>query len=192
PNTISSDYIFPAQQPGGSLFVGANTITLAPVPLGVNGSDVNHYVYISGGTGTAEACKIIGGTGTSAASSGQIAIMCANSHSGAWTVQTATAGIQEALNAFSFQHEVKIPPGFLTLNGPIFLEQGFNLIGSGTIATTLVIPNTFPLSVPGIIDYDSSVGNFSGIVAFYAAGPQVRDFAIMFIQPDSGVLANMI
>lgn len=102
PGIASSPFVsnamgnFPAQTPGGSLIVGANVITLSPVPLGVNGTDTSHYLYVSGGTGTPEAVQIVGGTAVSGAASGTLIIQCANTHSGAWTIQTATAGMQEA------------------------------------------------------------------------------------------------
>jgi hypothetical protein len=97
PFIISKPYNFSAQ-PGGVLAVGNNTITLAPVPFGVNGSDANHYLYISGGTGTPEAVLIAGGTAISGTSSGTVIVSCASTHTGTWTISSATAGIQEALN----------------------------------------------------------------------------------------------
>jgi hypothetical protein len=92
---LNTTFQFPPQSPGGALTVGANVVTLTPVPKGVNGTDVNHYLYISGGTGSPEAAKIIGGTAVSGAASGTVIVQCANTHSGAWTIQSATAGIQE-------------------------------------------------------------------------------------------------
>ena len=80
-----------------SLIAGNNSLTMTPVPPGVNGSDTGHAVYVSGGAGTAEACVITGGSGTSGQPSGQIIMNCASSHSGAWAVQSASGGIQEAI-----------------------------------------------------------------------------------------------
>lgn len=97
PITYVADYNFPSQTPGGSLSIGSNTITLAPCPLGLNGVDPNHFVYISGGTGTAEAVLITGGTCTSQANSGTIIFTAANTHTGAWTVTSATNGAREAV-----------------------------------------------------------------------------------------------
>jgi hypothetical protein len=97
---FSKPYDFAAQSPGGSLAPGNNTITLSPVPKGVNGSDLNHYLYISGGTGTAEPVLITGGSAVSGATSGTLIVACANAHSGAWTIKSATAGIAEAINTF--------------------------------------------------------------------------------------------
>src|SRR6185369_12054560 len=73
------------------------TITVTPCPFGVNGTDVYHYVRISGGTGTAEAVLITGGTCTSGLASGTIIVTTANTHTGAWALTSATAGIQEAI-----------------------------------------------------------------------------------------------
>lgn len=98
PFIYSPNYDFPAQTPGGALTVGNNLITISPVPFGVNGSDQNHYLYISGGTGTPEAVLITGGSAVSGGASGTLIVNCAGAHSGAWTIKSATAGIQESVN----------------------------------------------------------------------------------------------
>jgi hypothetical protein len=93
--TLVSQYTF-TRTPGGSLTAGiTNSVTLTPCPTGVNGTDTNHPVYISGGTGSAESVTITGGTCTSGASSGTILFTPANNHSGAWTVSSATQGQAE-------------------------------------------------------------------------------------------------
>jgi hypothetical protein len=87
-----------SRSPGGSLTAAnPSTVTLAPVPFGVNGTDTNHYVYISGGTGTAEAVLITGGTAVSGAATGTITFTPANNHTGAWTVSSASGGLAESL-----------------------------------------------------------------------------------------------
>lgn len=93
---VASNFLF-SQAPGGTLTgtISAN-ITLTPVPLGVNGTDSGHYLYLTGGTGTAEAVLITGGTAISGASSGTLIFTPANSHSGAWTITNATGGVAEA------------------------------------------------------------------------------------------------
>lgn len=75
---------------------GANTITVKPCPLGVAGANANHQIYISGGVGTAETVTITGGTCTSGATSGTLQFTTANTHTGAWTIRSATAGLSEA------------------------------------------------------------------------------------------------
>jgi hypothetical protein len=93
----SSSSCAPGGPSGMSLIAGNNSLTMTPVPSGVNGSDTGHYVYVSGGTGTAEACLITGGSGTSGQASGQIIMNCPGTHSGAWTMQSGSGGIQEAI-----------------------------------------------------------------------------------------------
>jgi hypothetical protein len=99
PYKLATTYNFTPQSPGGSLIAGANSITMTPVPAGVNGSDTDHYLYVSGGVGAAEACLIIGGSGVAGDASGQIIIQCAGPHSGAWTVGPVAGGIQEGVCA---------------------------------------------------------------------------------------------
>lgn len=131
---FSSTYDFAPQSPGGSLTIGNNVITLTPVPLGVNGSNTDHYLYVSGGTGTPEKVLITGGSAVSGAATGTLFIQCANPHSGAWQIQSATSGIQEAAWA--------IPP---------FQRARVILPASNTIflyATVKAVPNT-AISIEG-------------------------------------------
>jgi hypothetical protein len=93
------EYNFRPQSPTGNIINGSNTKTLSPCPLGVNGSDANHFLRISGGVGTAEIALITGGTCVSGASSGTVIITASSAHSGAWTLGSATSGIQEAVQA---------------------------------------------------------------------------------------------
>lgn len=133
------DYAFTAQAPGGSLTGGGGTqtINLSPCPLGLNNSDTLHQVYLSGGTGTAEAKPITGGTCISGASSGTITLSPTNSHSGAWTVGPASAGIQEALVAASGSG-VKLRDATYGVYGPIYVCQG-TLTGAGMFNSILQI-----------------------------------------------------
>lgn len=86
-----------SQSPGGSVAIGANTITLTPCPTSVDGTNASHYVYLSGGTGAAESVLITGGTCTSGATTGTITFTAVNTHTGAWTASSASDGLQEAL-----------------------------------------------------------------------------------------------
>jgi hypothetical protein len=79
------------------LQVGANSVTLAPCPRGVNGTDAWHFLYIAG-TGTPEAVLITGGTCVSRASTGTIEFMAAYTHPATYRIESATGGVQEALN----------------------------------------------------------------------------------------------
>lgn len=126
-------YDFTAQSPGGSLAIGSNTITLTPVPRGVNGADTGHYLYLSGGTGAAEKVLITGGTAVAGGASGTITFTCVNTHTGAWTVQSASKGIQEGVNAAAAAGggAVTIEPGTFTMHATIKVPSGVHLIGSG-------------------------------------------------------------
>jgi hypothetical protein len=129
----SSTYNWAAQTPGGSLIVGNNVITLAPVPLGVNGTNTDHWLYISGGTGAAEAVLITGGSAVSGQASGTLIVNCGNAHSGAWTIRSATAGIQEALNSLPVEGgTIQVSAGALSIAGPIKVAvQGVRICGVG-------------------------------------------------------------
>lgn len=95
----ASLFNFAAQTPGVDLTGGVmNVVTLSPVPAGVNGTDIEHWVYISGGTGgPPEAVLITGGTAVQGAASGTIIFTPASNHTGTWQISTATGGIQEAI-----------------------------------------------------------------------------------------------
>lgn len=113
---------------------GVNTILLSPVPAGVNGSDLNHYIRISSGTGTAETVLIIGGTAVSEADSGTLTFTTVNTHTGAWKISTATSGGQEALNdavaSVSFRR-IHFPAGSYTNYAPINGNGASNVLISG-------------------------------------------------------------
>lgn len=123
PHTQPQGFNFTPQTPGGSLASGNNTITMSPVPKGVNGTDTNHPLYVSGGTGTAEACTINGGSGTSGQSSGSIIINCSNTHSGAWTIQSATAGAREALIFGGAGMTLFFPPATYTFQASLTVDS---------------------------------------------------------------------
>lgn len=164
PGVMATAYDFTPQSPGGSLVVGANSITLSPVPQGVNGNDVEHYLYVSGGTGTAEAVKIIGGPGTANAPSGTIIIQCANTHSGAWTIRSATAGVAEAIcaNASAVGYfDVKLPNGTVNFYAPAYSS-----------------PNTPSITTPGMTI--SGQGERSTKINMYADTPVFRFVGVYY------------
>ena len=159
----AANYNFTAQTPGGTLAAsGTSTLTLSPVPYGINSTDIKHYLYISGGSGTAEAALIVGGTCTSGATSGVLFVTCTNTHSGAWTVQSATAGIQEAIQAG--RGGVLVPNGLNTIYAPIFANPGasFNthIKGLGKQISILVRANGYQ---GDIIQFNESLGAGSGL-----------------------------
>lgn len=128
------DYNFPAQAPGGSLTASTPaTVTLAPCPRGVVGS--GQSLYVSGGTGTAEAVTRTGGTCTSGLSSGTVTFTPGNNHTGAWTVSSASAGTQEAVNAAGANGGIVYgPPGTYLVYAPI-TTVGTTIHGAGRFKT---------------------------------------------------------
>lgn len=137
PTVAAADYVFPAQTPGGSLVSGNNTVTLTPVPLGVNGTDTGHYLYVSAGSGAAESCLITGGTAVSGGTSGTVVINCSNVHNGAWTIQSATEGLKEAeeilkTGSSTGGGSIILAPGLFSQCGEFISDQdGIFVIGSG-------------------------------------------------------------
>jgi hypothetical protein len=140
PSANSADYNYPAQTPGGSISIGSNTITLTPCPLGVNGTDTQHYYYLSAGTGTAESALSTGGTCTSGAATGTITLTAANTHTGAWTIQSMSAGIKEAQIAGA--STIILPKGVLPINGILALPTTVSLIGQSGSTNTSGNTNT--------------------------------------------------
>jgi hypothetical protein len=137
PASVVTDYAFPAQTPSVSLSAGSQSITLTPCPLGVNGTDTAHNLYISGGggAGSAEAVPITGGTCTSGATTGTVIVTIAacgggTCHSGGWTIQSASAGIVEARTAST--NVVLVPAGTFDIWGPMTFPQNTTIICAGT------------------------------------------------------------
>jgi hypothetical protein len=146
----STDFNFTAQSPATNLTAGiTNTVTLTPVPLGIAGSNVKHYVRIVDAIGGNEVVLITGGTATTGAASGTITFVPTLNHtSGNYTIVSATAGIQEALYSQTRPH-VKIPSATYTVYAQITTPQGCMIEGSGlaqssstTSATTINYPST--------------------------------------------------
>ena len=77
------------------------TLTLSAPPKGINTSylvnRINYSVYISG-TGTAEAVRLTGGNAVFGTPNGTITFTPRFSHTAGYTISSATAGIQEAIN----------------------------------------------------------------------------------------------
>ncbi len=133
---LTSDYNFPAQTPGGTLSAGSPaTVTLTPCPLGVAGSDANHYYRISAGTGTAETVVGTGGSCTSGATSGTLTFTPANNHGGAWTITSASGGIREAILQSGGNARILLPAdttlSISGTNGLVIDQANISIIGYG-------------------------------------------------------------
>src|ERR1700690_3165493 len=80
-----------SQLPSGTISIGANTITLAPCPAGVdtsNNTSAPYSVYLTP-LGTPEAVVVTGGTCTPGAVNGTIVFTAANAHSAGYTARSA-------------------------------------------------------------------------------------------------------
>ncbi len=139
PFLIAADYNFPPQSPGGTISAGSTTKTLTPCPLGLGGSDTHHFLRISAGTGTAETVLITGGSCTSGASSGTVVFTAANSHSGAYTIASASGGIFEAMNTLPVTGgKVQLPSGTVNVYGTLIVGKGTATTQSTINAISLV------------------------------------------------------
>lgn len=134
------DYNFPAQTPGGSLTASSPaTVSLSPCPLGVNGSDSYHYLYVSGGTGTAEAVLITGGSCTSGATSGNVTFTPSNNHTGSWTIASSSAGLQEAVNVVyaASGGTIHVPSGTYNIYATVSIGGQVTILGDGPTTSIL-------------------------------------------------------
>lgn len=118
--TVTPDYSFTACPSGcGStispttISAGANTITLTPVPIGVNGTDNPHVIKLSGISSPTEYVTITGGTAVGGAASGTITFNSFFAHaSNPPTIASATTGIQEAFWSGTYPGtKVQLIPG---------------------------------------------------------------------------------
>jgi hypothetical protein len=145
-SVVSTDYKFGpvvsgagVSVSGGNLVVGNNVLTFAIVPKGVNGTDVDHYLWIANGTGTAEAVKITGGSGVAGQANGQIIVNCGFTHSGAWSVESASAGIAEACSVVGTRSggSIQIPPGTHEMRATVRVTGFTTIRGVGQYNTRL-------------------------------------------------------
>jgi hypothetical protein len=139
----AADYAFLAQAPGGTLTIGSNIITLSPIPSGLA---IGNYLYITGGVGTAEAVPITAWNSTT----GQVIVTCAYTHSGAWTIQSATAGIAEAMTVLNGPGKIILPATSDLYTG-VTLAAGTIIEGAGNATSNL---SPFPC----LVNFHSTTG----------------------------------
>jgi len=148
----------PQTQSGGGasgIQLGWNSIQLSPCPQGVNGTDAWHYLFISG-TGTPEVVLISGGTCVSGAKSGTIEFTAAYAHPAGYTIGSATAGLQEAINAAILPNtngqsarSVTINPGEYLLQARLSVRaSGIHITGYGATITCAVQDTCIMLGDP--------------------------------------------
>jgi hypothetical protein len=124
---------------GDLAVAGAKTVTLVGVcPLGLNGNDVLHYVYISSGVGAAEAVLITGGTALAGVVGGTLQFTTVNVHTGAWTITSASEGIAEsAVSLGTNGGTIQLPIGSYDLYATVYLLRTIKLVGCGRKSTLL-------------------------------------------------------
>lgn len=172
PFLVATSFLFTPQTPGGTLNPGSNVINLSPVPVGVNGSNTNHFLYISGGTGAAERVLITGGTAVSGAASGTVIVTCANTHSGAWTISSATAGGQEAYwsNGGTGRVHIMWPSGSFQFHAPIRVAaDAVWFSGQGPTATAVGYGGAADANL-NIFEFQGAGVQASGLSDLYLGG----------------------
>jgi hypothetical protein len=143
---IASQYNF-SQSPGITLNP-SGTIVMNPLP---NGLAVGNPVYISGGTGTAETPTV------SAINGNSVSFNNAFTHSGAYAIQSATAGILEAVIVAGSTGAVFIEPGQWKIYATITIPaayQNFCLFGDGMYSSVLLNQSTST----DVIDWPATSG----------------------------------
>lgn len=142
--TVSATaFNFPAQTISTAIIAATPaTITLTPVPIGVNGTDPHHYLYTANCSGGAQSLLITGGTAVSGAASGTITFTPTNSCTAGWTIISATNGIQEAYNSVSPTGGVRgmlhIPSGDPLIFAPVWMPNSIMSIqGDGPNQTNI-------------------------------------------------------
>ena len=145
PFVTPARYNFPAQRPGGTLTASTPaTVTLTPGPVGVSGSQLNYFLYVSAGTGTAEAVKVTGGTCNGALqSSCTVTFTPANNHSGNWTISPVACGLSEAVQVLGAAGGyIWLPAGACNMYGSVTIPRNVILEGAGDGSVLNYLPST--------------------------------------------------
>lgn len=126
-------YDFAPQTPGGSISVGANTVNMNPCPRGLKKTGFSASVfYLSGGTGTAEPVRATGGDcPEGGGGTGTIIFNAVNTHTGAWTIRSATSGLDLACSSNQYGAHVMFFPGHYNIYGTIRPSEGCTIDGQG-------------------------------------------------------------
>jgi hypothetical protein len=139
PTVNTAPYEWTETPIGTGIKAGPNTITLAPCPKGLNGTDLWHFLYIAT-TGTPEAVLITGGSCVSKAKSGTIEFTAQYAHPAGYSIASATDGAQEAIieaaspNNSQLARNVQIDPGSHLFHARLSVRAS-NLTISNSAAT---------------------------------------------------------
>lgn len=133
---VTSAYAW-TRTPGASIALTGGvpaTITLSPMPAGINGSSVNKH-YVSVVTGSARKAYLITAVGASS-----ITFTPTSSYAaGSWALQSASGGIQEAIYATSYK-ALTVPQGSISYDAlRVWNPRKLQLNGQGKDATLIVI-----------------------------------------------------
>ena len=128
--------------------VGPNSVTFAPCPRGLNGTDLWHYLYI-GRTGTPEVVLVTGGSCLSRASQGTIEFTAAYAHPLGGAIGSATDGIQEAIidasatsTGSNVSRQVMIDPGSHLLRARVSIRSSSMTVNSSGATLTCAMNDT--------------------------------------------------
>ena len=168
-----STFNFASISPSGSLVSGTAFTLPGYCPQGVNlgGVDTGHYLYINDLTTPAnsEPALIVSGSARSGVLGGTLTLTCAHSHTGSWTITSASQGIQEAVIV-------------ACLGAPYWgwvenLGAWINLTGRYAVYA--------PVYVPGICWFNG------GVIQMYGATLVAFDFNSQSNRSVNGIFQNM-
>ncbi len=143
-DAFSEDFDFSVQTPTAALTGGVGaSVTLTPVPRGINGSDSGHYLRINSGGGSSENILITGGTAVGGTATGTIQFTPVNNHAAnSYNIGSANSGIAEAqqyLLDTSNGGTVRIGPGVHDIRASIKYQPNMSFVGSGKATTLRVL-----------------------------------------------------
>ncbi len=151
---------FALTKAGGTLSSGSNTVTIAPVPHGVNATNANFFIEVANGTGASEICPVTGGTAVAGSSSGTLIFTADHAHSGAWTVGSASAGILEAIWGLpATGGEVQVSEGVSAVKCPITNRNIPMWIAGRYESSLIVIDADFDMTADGIFQWTEQPAN---------------------------------
>jgi Right handed beta helix region len=141
----TKDYNFPPQRLMTSIVAGIlNTITIGPIPLGLNATNEQYWIaIIDDNIALRESVQILGGTAVAGTQIGEITFLPQFNHTpDTYYIASATGGIMEAY--FDLPAEggrINISPGNWPITGPIRIRRsGIELYGTPSSILTAVLP----------------------------------------------------
>jgi hypothetical protein len=130
---------------------GVKILTFTSCPKAITGASTTTRVRIYDGTGTAETPLVLGGTCAGIGTAGTLIVTTTQTHTGAWKVGTATAGIQEALNSQA-KPQLAMSCAEHIVYATVTFPSGTTIRGCGTAQSTNVNPSTTILYYGGSTD----------------------------------------